>query len=216
MIQLASGEDKCLMYFGWLFAALSGAVLPTFIYMLGDVFDSFGPDQDPQETLDLVRRITMIMGILALVLLVTGFLQYSLTIEAASRITARIRVEYLKAILRQECAWFDLTNYTELTARLSKETQAIQRAIGEKYSAIVFTTFMSLSGLGLGFTRGWSLALAMLGVAPILMIGMGVFGSYMGNKVKKSVIAYGQSAGYAEQAISSIKVVIAFGMETVE
>ncbi len=204
------------MYFGWLFAACSGAVLPGFIFMIGDVFDSFGPDQDPESTLILIRRVTKIMGLLAVILLVTGFLQYSLTIEAAARVAGRIRVEYLRAILRQESAWFDLTNYTELSARLSKETLSIQKAMGEKYSQIIFSVCMSLSGLSLGMIKGWSLALAMLGIAPIMLIGISVFGGFMGSKVKKTMLAYGQSAGYAEQAISSIKVVIAFGMEQME
>lgn len=38
----------------------------------------------------------------------------------------------------------------------------------------------------------------------------------MQNKFSKALKAYGQSAGYAEQALSAIKVVVAFGMEPVE
>ena len=121
----ASGRDRCLMYTGWVFAGMSGAILPVFIFMLGPVFDSFGPGNDPEETRDMVRQITAIMGALALGISITGFFQYALCIEAAANITANIKKAYLRAIMNQECAWFDLINYNELTARLSKETLSI-------------------------------------------------------------------------------------------
>jgi hypothetical protein len=50
---------------------------------------------------------------------------------------------------------------------------------------------MSLSGLSLGFLKGWKLAFAMLGIGPILVIGIGVFGAFMGAKTKKALKAYG-------------------------
>jgi len=75
---------------------------------------------------------------------------------------------------------------------------------------------MSISGMTLGFVKGWSLALLMLVLCPILFIGITVFGTFASTKAIKSIRAYGQSAGYAEQALSSIKVVIAFGMELTE
>jgi uncharacterized protein (DUF697 family) len=125
IMAFASGRDRCLMYSGWVFAGISGAILPCFIFMLGPVFDSFGPDNDPAETRGMVRQITAIMGILAFGIAVTGFFQYALCIEAAASITAKIKKAYLKAIMNQECAWFDLINYNELTARLSKETLSI-------------------------------------------------------------------------------------------
>jgi len=134
MMQFADGKDRCIMYTGWLFASLSGAILPCFIFMLGPVFDSFGPGNDPKETRDQVRIVCSIMGGLALGIAITGFFQYSLTIEASARITAKFKSQYLRAILRQESSWFDLINYNELSARLTKETLSISRAIGEKYS----------------------------------------------------------------------------------
>lgn len=56
----------------------------------------------------------------------------------------------------------------------------------------------------------------MLLLAPILILGTAVFTSFASSKVRKTLQAYGQSAGYAEQALSSIKVVVAFGMELTE
>ena len=43
---------------------------------------------------------------------------------------------------------------------------------------------MMASGFGLAFYRGWSLALALFGIAPIIGIGMGVFTALLSSKSK--------------------------------
>lgn len=56
----------------------------------------------------------------------------------------------------------------------------------------------------------------MLAIAPIMLIGMAVFGAVMQSKTIKGMRAYGQSAGYAEQALSAIRIVVSFGQEELE
>ena len=99
--------------------------------------------------------------------------------KAGSGIASKIKTRYLKAILNQESAWYDQTNYMELSSRISKEVDAIQNGIGRKYGNIIYSFAMCLSGFATGAYKGWSLALAMLGVGPIMLIGMGIFGSVM-------------------------------------
>ena len=125
LIALASGREKCMLFTGWFFASLTGAILPTFIWLIGDVFDSFAPDKDPEETRDKVREMFYIMLALCFGILITATLQSSCLAAASTRITGRIKTKYLEAILRQESAWFDMINYTELSSRLSKECQSI-------------------------------------------------------------------------------------------
>ena len=81
----------------------------------------------------------------------------------------------MKSILRQDCAWFDQVNYQEFNARLSAEIVAIQKATGEKFSLIIFSCGLAFAGLILGFIKGWSLALAMTLIGPMIVIGFLVF-----------------------------------------
>ena len=57
---------------------------------------------------------------------------------------------------------------------------------------------MTFSGMLLGFTKGWSLSLAMLAVGPIILIGMVFFGASIQKRTGVVMQAYAQSAGYAE------------------
>ena len=75
---------------------------------------------------------------------------------------------------------------------------------------------MTLSGIGLGFSKGWSLALAMLAVGPMVFIGVLIFGVSLKNRSQVFLKAYAQSAGYAEQALQAIRIVVSFGMEKSE
>jgi len=60
---------------------------------------------------------------------------------------------------------------------------------------------MCVSGFLVAFVKGWSLALAMLGVAPIMLIGLGIYGLVQEKGIYEEARQYGQSAGYAEQAL---------------
>ena len=99
---------------------------------------------------------------------------------------------------------------------MSAEIQAIQKAMGEKFSLIIFSFGLAFAGLLLGFIKGWSLALAMTLIGPMIVIGFLVFIFNITKGVAETVKSYSTSAGYAEQALSAIRVVVAFGMELTE
>jgi hypothetical protein len=73
MCQFGTGNERCMLILGYLFAVFSGAILPIFIFMLGPVFDSFGAGADPEETLDQIVRITYIMAGLAVIIMITAY-----------------------------------------------------------------------------------------------------------------------------------------------
>ena len=132
MYSVASGKEMCMLRVGWVFACLTGAILPTFIWMLGDIFDSYDPNIEPEETRDRIRETCYKMLGLCFMICSCATIYYYLLSGASHMITTRIKILYLEAVLRQESAWFDMTNYTELPSRISKECQSIQRGIGEK------------------------------------------------------------------------------------
>ena len=117
----ANGSEKCKLYMGWFFAALSGAILPTFFFFIGPIFDSFGGDNTPEETRDQIRGLCAILGCISIGIMITSFLQNFLLDSASASITAKLKTRYLQAVLAQESAWYDQTNYLELASRLTKE-----------------------------------------------------------------------------------------------
>jgi ATP-binding cassette subfamily B (MDR/TAP) protein 1 len=98
------------------------------------------------------------------------YFMYAFMIIYSERIIKKTRLAYLRAILAQESAWFDLTNPLELSSRIGKECLAIQKAIGEKVGTIYMALCMCVSGLAFAFSRGWSFALVVMGFFPFMAI----------------------------------------------
>ena len=160
-------------------------------FFLGPVFDSFTVNTTPDEMVEVIREICLIMLCLAIFVFITSFFQNWFLMRASAAIGSKLKTQYLKAILNQESAWYDQTNYMELSSRIAKEVDAITDGIGRKYGNILYSYCMCLSGMVTGLYKGWSLALAMLGIGPIMLTGMGVFGAVMQARTVNAMRAYG-------------------------
>ena len=123
LLESADTSEKLKIYLGWFFAALTGAILPTFFFFIGPIFDSFSDGADLAK--EKVRELCMIMGILALGITLTSFFQNYLLMTAAAGVAAKMKTKYLKAVLNQESAWFDQCNYMELSSRMTREISQI-------------------------------------------------------------------------------------------
>ena len=74
-MSLASSSERCRLRIGWAFAFLNGCVIPTFLFMMGDVFDSFsGDDVSEEEKLYKVLRLVAIMFGLACFVMIGSYL----------------------------------------------------------------------------------------------------------------------------------------------
>ena len=70
---------------------------------------------------------------------------------------------------------------------------------------------MCVSGLFFGFLKGWLMSLILLAFFPIVFFTTYLITIAMQSGFSSNLKSYGQSAGYAEQALNAIKVVQAFG-----
>ena len=74
---------------------------------------------------------------------------------------------------------------------------------------------MCISGLVLAFLKGWSLALPMLILIPIVFCGMTVFIKNITTRFIVSATAFATVAAYADEQLGAIRLVCAFGMEKI-
>ena len=75
---------------------------------------------------------------------------------------------------------------------------------------------MSCSGIFFAFFKGWYFSLLLLCYFPVLFSMTILITVAFSKGYSENMKAYGQSAGYAEQALNAIKVVFAFGQEQTE
>ena len=157
------------MYIGFFSSAITGLGMPSFVFLIGNVIDSFDPYRTTKESmLDTISEMSLIFSCVGVGIWITSYISYASLLMFSERVIKKTRVKYLEAILRQESAWFDTTNPSELSARLGKETLAIQKALGEKISTIIIAFAMTFAGLIFAFTKGWSFSLVILAVFPVV------------------------------------------------
>ena len=88
--------------------------------------------------------------------------------------------------------------------------------MGQKTGLVIQGLCMCLSGFCLGFFKGWSLALVMLVLCPIIIIGVMIVIKASIAKYHTTAGAYTRCAGLTDQTLNAIRVVVAFGMEESE
>ena len=124
------------------------------------------------------------MAMVGILATVTGWLMVTMTALFAERVAFKTKVEYFRKCLEKDAAFYDENVPTAMASRISKETAAIQRGLGEK----VAMTFMSIVGFVLsfilGFYLGWLFACILLAGVPFLMI----VGSFMGDAMEDGMV----------------------------
>jgi len=103
-----------------------------------------------------------------------------------------------------------------MAARITKETTAIQRAIGEKFANIIMSVSSFLLGYAFAFYWGWILTLLLLACIPVMACSGLILGVSLQGGMVEQLKAYAQSAGYAEQALHSVRIVHTYCNELLE
>jgi ATP-binding cassette subfamily B (MDR/TAP) protein 1 len=129
------------------------------------------------------------------------------------RITRQIRELYLRAIFRQNIAFFDFLGSGEITTRISSDMNLVQDGIGQKIGLFVTGVSMFVSALIVGFIRSWKLSLIMLAATFALIMMMGFNGTMMKKAQTLSIDEYATAASLAEEVLSSARNVAAFGTQ---
>ncbi|XP_017163834.1 bile salt export pump isoform X2 [Poecilia reticulata] len=169
--------------------------------------------------LDIEHEMTMFafyyVGIGVSVFLL-GYFQISLWVTAAARQIQLIRRMYFSKVMRMEIGWFDCTSVGELNTRMSDDINKINDAIADQVAIFVqrFTTFVC--GFCIGFVKGWKLTLVIIAVSPLIGVGAGLMALFVAKLTGMELQAYAKAGAVADEVLSSIRTVAAFGGEKKE
>uniref|UniRef100_A0A8C4KQF8 Bile salt export pump n=1 Tax=Dromaius novaehollandiae TaxID=8790 RepID=A0A8C4KQF8_DRONO len=169
--------------------------------------------------LDIEQEMTKFAGYYAGIgcaVLVLGYLQICLWVMAAARQIQKIRKAYFRKVMRMDIGWFDCTSVGELNTRISDDINKINEAIADQVAVFIqrFTTFVC--GFLLGFVSGWKLTLVIIAVSPLIGIGAAIYGLAVAKLTGRELKAYAKAGAVADEVLSSIRTVAAFGGEKKE
>ncbi|NXA31903.1 MDR1 protein, partial [Eudromia elegans] len=214
----SSWSDKLLMVLGTILAIAHGTSLPIVMIIFGDMTDSFVTSANttlPGKNIILqlffsFRYAYYYSGIAAGVLL-AAYIQTSFWTLAAGRQIKKIRKQFFHAIMRQEIGWFDVNDVGELNTRLIDDVTKINEGIGDKMGLLIQSITTFVTGFVVGFIKGWKLTLVILAVSPVLGLSAALWAKVLSAFTDKEQAAYAKAGAVAEEVLSSIRTVIAFG-----
>ncbi|XP_029030783.1 bile salt export pump-like isoform X1 [Betta splendens] len=147
---------------------------------------------------------------------VLGYCQISLWVTAAARQVRLIRKIYFSKVMRMEIGWFDCTSVGELNTRMSDDINKINDAIADQVGIFLqrFTTFVC--GFCVGFVKGWKLTLVIVAASPLIGLATGLMALSVAKLTGMELQAYAKAGAVADEVLSSIRTVAAFGGEKKE
>ncbi|XP_036182886.1 ATP-binding cassette sub-family B member 5 [Myotis myotis] len=230
IFRFAEGLDITLMILGLLASVVNGACLPVMSLILGEMSDNllsgcllksnttnYRNCTQSQDKLnkDMIVLTLYYVGI-GVTALVFGYMQISFWVMTAARQTKRIRKEFFHSILAQDISWFDSCDISELNTRITDDINKINDGIGDKI-ALLFQNLSTFSiGLVIGMVKGWKLTLVTLSTSPLIIASAAMCSRIVISLTNKELNAYSKAGAVAEEVLSSIRTVVAFGAQEKE
>lgn len=187
----------------------TGVGQPLVALLMGNIMESMGKGLASYD--DIIGYVVKFTVVGAGIFL-ASYLQMCFWTLSAENQVKRIREEYLHAILRQDIGWHDTGKQAEsLTTRLNSDTQLIYDGMADKVGLVLssFTTF--IAGFVIGFVRGWKLSLVLLSCVPLIGACAALMTKFTVASASKGQDSYSGAGAVAEQAISAIRTLVAFG-----
>ncbi|KAI3832046.1 hypothetical protein MKW92_050145 [Papaver armeniacum] len=210
LFAFADSKDVMLIVIGSIAAVANGVAMPLMTILLGDLVDSFG-QSDTKDTVRVVSKVALNFVYLGIGSGVASFFQVACWMVTGERQASRIRSLYLKTILRQDVAFFDMeTNTGEVVGRMSGDTVLIQDAMGEKVGKFIQLVATFIGGFVIAFIKGWLLTLVMLTSIPPMVASAAAISIVVAKMASRGQAAYSVAGNVVEQTIGSIRTVASF------
>ncbi|TNM90390.1 hypothetical protein fugu_002679 [Takifugu bimaculatus] len=216
ILKLAQSE-RCRLAAAVGFLTISSAITMSAPFFLGKVIDTiYGSEIDTD---------TMTASLTSLCITLTGVFLCGSAANAArvylmqisgQKIVRNLRALVFSSILRQEVAFFDQTRTGELINRLSVDTAVVGRSLTDNLSDGLRAVAQAVAGVSMMFYVSPSLASFVLLIVPPLAGLAIVYGRYLRSISKCTQDALARTTQLAEERISNMRTVRAFGKELSE
>lgn len=217
LFRYASLWDLVIFYIACLCSIAAGAALPLMTVIFGRLSQVFqgiilGTISQADFESQLVDY-TLYFIYLAIADFILTYIATVGSIYVGEHVSAKLREEYLKAILRQNIGFFDHLGSGEVTTRITADTNLVQDAISEKVSLTLTGLATFITAFIIGFVTSWKLTLICASTVVAITLTMGVGSTFMIKWSKKSLESYALGGSVAEEVFGSIRNATAFGTQ---
>lgn len=167
--------DHLLRCIGLVAAVTSGAVLPCMTLVFGssvDEFNSFGASRTSADALySGLTRNALWFFYLFLGRYVLVYVHSSCFGISGIRATRAFRLQFVKAVIRQDITYIDSTSPGAIITTISANANMVENGITEKIGSLIQAISMLVAGFVVAFTQQWKLTLVTATTLPVLFAG---------------------------------------------
>lgn len=210
----ASTVDRILYALGFAGAIAVGAALPLMTLVFGAStaeFNQQAAGQDSSEFTSNINSLILYFVYLFVARFVIGYLGTLFICIAAARTTCSLRKDFMDKLLRQEVAHFDKANSGSAATQVTTNGNRINQGIAEKLYTCVQGISLFISGFVVALAVQWKLALIVMSIIPAIFLITGMCIGLDAPIEARITKIYSQAGTLAQDAISSIKTIHAFG-----
>ncbi|XP_076811699.1 ATP-dependent translocase ABCB1-like [Clavelina lepadiformis] len=131
----------------------------------------------------------------------------------ATRQSDAISYEYFRGILRQDFSFHDLTLASELNTMLTKNLNLVKQGIGPKLGVTLQYLSTVVSCIVIALVFSYKIALVDFAASPLLILTFILFYKSENVYTKKELDSYTAAGVIAEETLSTISTVAAFGCQ---
>ena len=171
------------------------------------------------ESFDRMRALLVLPGLVIVTAFVKGLSQtgqFYLTGRTSQRILRHLRGDAFAALLRQPPAFFTARTHGDLLSRLTADANMIEQSIFYGVAPILREPLSVLALVGFCFYTDAKLALWTFVVVPTAIFPLARFGSWLTRVSRRGQNMQGDINAVCDEALGGVRVVQAFGAESVE
>ncbi|MED6148479.1 ABC transporter B member 15 [Stylosanthes scabra] len=202
------------MGFGVIGAIGEGSTTPLVLYLSSLIMNKMGTfsTMSIPTFLHCINKVAVSWLYLAAGTFLVNFLKGYCWTRTSERQAARMRGKYLKAVMRQEVAYFDLnvTSTFDVIISVSNDTLLIQDVISEKVPNLLVNISWFIGSYIASFAMLWRLAIVGIPFTILLIIPGFIYSKTLMGLARKMREEYNKAGAIAEQAISSIRTVYSY------
>lgn len=215
LFRYATTLDKCLNIIATLCAGITAACQPinmlVFGKLTGDIINFASRITSEDEFMHNIKNFVLYNCLIGITMLIFSYIGTYLFNFTGLRQSLKLRTLYLEKVLNQDIEWYDVNQTGDFASRMSDDLSKLEEGLGEKVAMFLHFQFSFFACLIMALIKGWELALICLISLPVTMIALGVVAMLTTKLAKKEVDAYGAAGAIAEEVLSAIRTVVAFG-----
>ena len=218
LYQFTSTFEKMLLVIATICGTGAGVAQPMMLIAFNTLFTQLGSSSVVSGTLvsaDKMIELLLIMTYIGAALFVCDFVAISSVNYVAASQMQKYKQAYLKAVLRQDVGWYDVSNPEELSTTFAEAMVKVQKGL-KAQNMICIGLGMGLGSLVMAFLPSMGnpeVAGVTMATVPLLMVAGAVMMFFVGNGEKLREKSYARAGGIAAESLFSMRTITSLGIE---